>query len=136
QLDSSAFLNSILSINVAPFVLVGLGLLVLLIFLERQVEQSGGDPIIAYSLLTKRLFQVTIFIGLLSGGVLAGIIFIPSFIQQVLHIPVERAGFWLTPLALASGIGAGLGGFLTDKYGAIRAIIISGFIGLIGFFLF
>lgn len=136
QLDSSAFWSSLTSFSVAPFLLVGFSLLILLIFQERRVERRGGDPIIAYSLLTKPLFQVTIFIGLLSGGFLAGIVFIPSYIEQALHIPVERAGFWLTPLALSSGIGAGLGGFLTDKHGAVRAIIISGFIGLIGFFLF
>src|SRR5699024_10255142 len=80
-------------------------------------------------------FQLTLILGLLSGGFLAGIIFIPSYVQQVLLIPAEKAGFWVTPLALASGIGAGVGGVLTDKIGAVRTIIFSGAIGVVVFFL-
>src|SRR5699024_3946069 len=81
-------------------------------------------------------FQLTLILGLLSGGFLAGIIFIPSYVQQVLLIPAEKAGFWVTPLGLASGIGAGVGGVVTDKIGAVRTIIFSGAIGVAGFFLF
>lgn len=75
-------------------------------------------------------------LGLFSGGFLAGIIFIPSYVQQVLNIPVENAGFWMTPLALASGLGAGLGGYLTDKLGAKLTVTISGVVGVIGFLMF
>ena len=136
KLDSAAFLESIIEPGVVSFLLIGIAAFIILIFYERRVEERGGDPIIAYSLLTTRLFQMTLFLGLLSGGFLAGIIFIPSFVQQVLNVPVENAGYWLTPLALASGIGAGLGGFLTDKYGAVNTVIISGVTGVIGFLLF
>src|SRR5690625_7170924 len=86
--------------------------------------------------MTPRLFHLTLCLGLLSGGFLAGIIFIPSFVQQVLNIPVESAGYWLTPLALASGIGAGLGGVLTDTYNAVTTVMFSGGFAGIGFFLF
>src|SRR5699024_3997605 len=109
---------------------------ILFIIYERNLEEKGRDPIISYGLMTKRLFQMTLVIGFLSGGFLAGIIFIPSYVQQVLHIPVEHAGFWVTPLALCSGIGAGLGGFMTDRFGAIKTIVISGLLGIIGFSLF
>lgn len=136
QFNSTTFLESLIQPNVAPFILAGVALLVILIFHEKRVERKGGDPIIAFSLLKKRRFQVTLILGLLSGGFLAGIIFIPSFVQQVLQVPVEQAGYWLTPLAIASGIGAGLGGVLTDKQGAVKTIILSGVIGLMGFMLF
>ena len=136
QLNSTAFLKSLIQFDVAPFLIVGMLLLVVLVFHERNVEARGGDPILAFSLLKKRLFQVTLILGLLSGGFLSGIIFIPSFVQQVLHVPVEHAGYWLTPLAIASGMGAGLGGVFTDKYGAVKAIILSGIVGVVGFLLF
>ncbi|HLR15418.1 MAG TPA: MFS transporter [Bacillota bacterium] len=136
QLDSTAFLQSITH----PFVFVGvIGGILLFMWLinhERNVEQEGGDPILSFSLLRKRPFQLTMFLGLLSGGFLAGIIFIPAYVQQVFQIPAEQSGFWVTPLALASGIGAGLGGFLTDRISATRTVIVSGMIGVVGFSLF
>lgn len=136
QFDSTAFLKSMTQLNVLPFLIGGFVLLVILVFHERRVEQQGGDPILAFSLLRKRAFQITLMLGLLSGGFLSGIIFIPAFVQQVLQVPVAHAGYWLTPLAIASGIGAGFGGVLTDKYGAVKTVILSGIVGVIGFSLF
>src|SRR5699024_2208170 len=97
---------------------------------ERNVEERNGDPIVSYSILTKRLFQIALFLGLLSGGFFAGIIFIPAYVEDVLQVPVEIAGFWLTPLALSSGIGAGLGGYLADKWGAAKTVIVAGVMGV------
>ncbi|WP_188454710.1 MFS transporter [Virgibacillus oceani] len=136
NLNSQAVLESITQVNVAPFLLIGIILLLALVYHERQVENRGGDPILAFSLLKKRLFQITLILGLLSGGFLAGIIFIPAYVQQVLQVPVENAGYWLTPLAVSSGIGAGLGGVLTDRKGPAKTIILSGVVGVIGFLLF
>src|SRR5690625_219239 len=130
------FIQSLQSIMVLPYLIAGVLLFLFFIRHEKRLEQVGGDPIISYTLLQKQSFQLTLLLGFLSGGFLATIIFIPSYVQQVLQIPAENAGFWLTPLALASGIGAGLGGYLTDKIGALRTIIVSGVIGLSGFLLF
>src|SRR5699024_8169553 len=136
NIDGEQLQSSIVSLDVLPFIALGLVGLVFLLSHEKQLEANGGDPIIAYSLLQKRSFRLTLLLGLLSGGFLATIIFIPSYVQQVLQVSPENAGFWLTPLAIASGIGAGLGGFLTDKIGAKKTIITSGFIGFTGFLLF
>ncbi|RKQ33426.1 MFS transporter [Oceanobacillus halophilus] len=118
------------------FIVVGLIGFIFLVFHERNLENKGADPILSYSLLTERKYIGTLILGFLSGGFLAGIIFIPAFVQQVLNVPVEHAGYWVTPLALASGVGAGIGGVVTDKYGPLRAIYASGIIGIIGFSLF
>jgi len=136
NMDSSSFLLGFLDIRVLIPFIFGLGVLFVFLSHEQEQEARGGDPIISYSLLKTKKFQLTLILGLLSGGFLAGIIFIPSYVQQVLLIPAEKAGFWVTPLALASGIGAGVGGVLTDKIGAVRTIIFSGAIGVAGFFLF
>lgn len=136
EIDPTAFANSLIQPTVAPFLIVGIGLLTILILHERDLEFNGGDPIISYTLLKKRPFQFTLLLGLLSGGFLAGIIYIPSYVQHVLDVPAAHAGFWLTPLALSSGIGSGLGGYLTDKYGATRTVMFSGVIGSMGFALF
>lgn len=136
NIDSTNLLLSLSNKLVTPFIIGGVLLFTILLFHERQVESKGEDPIFAYSLLKDRQYRLTLFLALLSGGFLAGIIFIPSYLQQVFHLPVEQAGFWLTPLALSSGIGSGLGGFLTDRFGSIKALIYSGIIGVTGFLLY
>lgn len=136
QVDSTSLLHSLSQPIIISCMIGGVLLFVWLLVHERKVEELGGDPILAFSLLRKRSFQLTLGLGLLSGAFIASIIFIPSYVQQVFHIPAARAGFWVTPLALASGIGAGLGGFLTDRIGATKTVLISGGISLIGFGLF
>lgn len=136
NVDSNNLLDSLFGIAVLPYLIAGILLLYLFLNHEKRLELQGGDPIIAYSLLKKQSFLLTLLLGFLSGGFLATIIFIPSYVQQVLQVPAENAGFWLTPLALASGVGAGLGGYLTDKIGATRTIIVAGVIGFSGFLLF
>lgn len=136
NINSMNIVGSFKSVSVLPYLIAGILLIFFFLKHEKRLELSGGDPIIAFSLLQKQSFQLTLLLGFLSGGFLASIIFIPSFVQQALQVPAENAGFWLTPLALASGIGAGLGGFLTDRIGATRTIIVSGVIGLSGFFMF
>lgn len=136
NIDSSNMSESLLSISVYPLILLSILLFIWLIKYEQYLEEIKADPIFSANLLKQGQFQITLVLGLFSGGFLAGIIFIPSYVQQVLHIPVENAGFWMTPLALASGIGAGLGGFLTDKLGAKLTVTISGIIGVMGFVMF
>lgn len=136
NIDSSNFGLSLSNKLVTPFIIGGILLFIILLLHERQVEASGRDPIFAYSLLKDKQYRLVLCLALLSGGFLAGIIFIPSYLQQVFHLPVEQAGFWLTPLAIASGIGSGLGGFLTDRVGSVKALIYSGVIGITGFLLY
>ena len=136
NIDSSNMSESLLSISVYPLLLLSIFLFIWLIKYEQYLEEIKEDPIFSANLLKQRQFQITLILGLFSGGFLAGIIFIPSYVQQVLNIPVENAGFWMTPLALASGIGAGLGGYLTDKLGAKLTVTISGVVGVIGFLMF
>lgn len=129
-------ISSMLQVSVLPYLLAGILLIIFFFQHEKKLEQAGGDPIIAYSILQNRKFQLTLLLGFLAGGFLATIIFIPSYVQQVLQVPAESAGFWLTPLALSAGVGSGLGGYLTDKIGSLRTIMIAGMIGFTGFFMF
>ncbi len=136
QIDGASIVHTLFQPMVVGCLIGGIVLFIFLLVHERKVERLGGDPILSFTLLQNRPFQLTLMLGLLSGGFLAGIIFIPSYVQQVFHIPAAHAGFWVTPLALASGIGAGLGGFLTDRIGATKTVVLSGIIGAIGFGLF
>lgn len=136
QLEGKSLQTIFTDVRMAILFINALFLFVILLLYEHNLERRNLDPIISVSLLSGRFFQLTLLTALFSGGFLAGIIFIPSYIQQVFQVPVENAGFWLTPLAFSSTLGAGLGGFLTDRFGAERTVVISGVIGAAGFGLF
>src|SRR5690625_37806 len=136
QLEGKSFAEIASDLKVVILFLNAIFLFILLLLYERRLESDGGDPILSVSLLSSRFFQMILFLSILSGGFLAGIIFIPSYVQQVLQVPVEKAGFWITPFVLMSGAGAGIGGALTDRIGARQTVIISGSIAGIGFALF
>jgi len=136
NLDSSNFINSLQDPSFFGFLLLGIVLFAILLVYERSLELRDGDPILAYSLLTGKVFQWTLVIGFFSGGLMASMIFIPAYVEQYLGIAAEKSGYWMTPLALASGVGAGLGGYFVDRSGPVKTIIISGIISIIGFALF
>lgn len=136
NIEGVNFFSSLAEANVYPFILAGIVILVALYFYETRLERKGGDPILPVSLMRQPTYLLTLLLGMFSGAMLAAMIFIPAFSEQVLGISSEHAGYWMTPLALAAGIGAGLGGAFVDKKGPILAVILSGVIGAIGFFLF
>src|SRR5690625_1022354 len=114
--------------------LLSLFIFTILIRVEKKNEANREvDPILPYSLLSKPTYAVTMIMALLSGTFIGAIIFIPSFAEQVLNIPAEKSGYWMIPLALASGVGAGGGGYFVDKQGPVKTLIASGVIAIIGF---
>lgn len=136
NIDGASLADSFTNASVYGFLLAGIALFAVLIFYDRALEKRQGDPILPISLLVRPTYLITLLIGALSGALLAGMIYIPSFTEQVLGISAENSGYWMTPLALASGIGAGLGGVFVDKKGPIVAVFLSGIITAIGFVLF
>lgn len=136
NIEGVSLLESLATAEVYAFLLAGIILLAVLILYDRAVEKRGGDPILPVSLLTRPTYLVTLLIGSLSGAMLAAMIYIPGFTEQVLGVAAEYSGYWLTPLALFSGFGATFGGMLVDKRGPILAVAVSGIITAIGFVLF
>lgn len=136
NIDGTTLVESLLAAEVYGFLVAGIGLFTALIFYNRSLERRNGDPILPVGLLVRPTYLLTLLIGALSGALLAGIIYIPAYSEQVLGVAAEYSGYWMTPLALAAGIGAGLGGALVDKRGPILAVFLSGIVTAIGFVLF
>lgn len=136
NIEGTSLLDSLATPKVYGFLLAGVVLFTGLIFYNRSLEKRDGDPILPVSLLIRPTYLLTLLIGSLSGALLAAMIYIPSFSELVLGIAAENSGYWMTPLALASGVGAAFGGALVDKKGPILAVLVSGFITAIGFVLF
>lgn len=127
------FLDSILNLGVLGLLVLGIAFFVALIFVEKRNNTANVDPILSYHLLRKSTYSVTMIMAFLSGTFIGAVIFIPSFVEQVLGITAAKSGYWMTPLAIASGVGAGAGGYFVDKQGAVKTSILSGLIAFIGF---
>lgn len=136
NIEDSSIVNSLKLPEVYGFLLGGIALFAVLIIYNRSLENKQGDPILPVSLLARPTYLLTLLVGALSGALLTGMIFVPAFTENILGIPAEYTGYWLTPLALASGIGAAFGGAIVDKKGPIVAVLLSGVITGIGFLLF
>lgn len=133
NLGQGNLLESFLDWGVLGLLILGILIFTLMIFVEKRNEDKKVDPILPYQLLRKPTYAVTMIMALLSGTFIGAIIFIPSFAEQILGIPAAKSGYWMTPLAIASGIGAGGGGYFVDKQGPVRTLAVSGIIAIIGF---
>jgi len=120
--------------DVSGFLAAGVALFVILYIYESAVERrADGDPILPMGLIRQPRYLMVLLLGALSGGTLAAMIFIPGFVENVLSIPAEKSGYWMTPLALASGVGAGMGGMLVSRRGPVFAVVLSGIVAGAGF---
>lgn len=133
NLGTGHLLKSLLDWSVFGFLIFGVIMFAGFLFVEKRNETANVDAILPYDLLRKPTYAMTLIMGFLSGTFIGAVIFIPSFVEQILNIPAAKAGYWMTPLALASGIGAGGGGFFVDKRGPIKTVVYAGIISVIGF---
>jgi len=60
-----------------------------------------------------------------SGILLMSVVFVPAFAELVLGLGKGASGYVVTPLALASAVGAPLGGMLVDRRGARSTIALA-----------
>ncbi len=130
------FVESIMDPEVYFFVGAGIVLFALLIVFERRVVRKQGDPILPLHLMKKPNYLFTLLLGAFSGAILASVIFIPAYVEQVLGVAASKAGYFFTPLALASGLGAGGGGALVDRKGPIFTMIFASLLSILGAVLF
>jgi MFS family permease len=120
--------------EVSGFLGAAVALFAVLYVYESKLERKeSGNPILPMGLIRQPRYLTVLLIGMLSGGMLAAMIFIPGLVENVLGIPAEKSGYWMTPLALASGVGAGMGGALVAKRGPVFAVILSGVVAAAGF---
>lgn len=133
NLGTGNLLQSLFDWTVFGLLIIGVILFALLLYVEKRNETANVDSILPYHLLRKPTYSMTLMMGLLSGTFIGAVIFIPSFAEQMLGISAEKSGYWMTPLALASGIGAGGGGYFVDKQGSVKTIVYAGIISMIGF---
>jgi MFS family permease len=121
QVDTTAFIASVSSLAVWPFLLVALVLLPVFIWNERR----AADPLLRLSLFQNR--QV-VLAALLAGGAgmtEAAFIFFPALAVAAFGVTKSTASFMLLPLVFAVAIGSPLAGRVLDRVGS-RAIVLIG----------
>lgn len=103
--------------------LIVLSLLILWFFIkiETKRENEQKHVLISKRLWSNRLYRKTLFNGMVTGLVMSLFTFFPSFIEASYHVNSRRAGSFLTLMAVGTLIGAKIGGFWTEKRGALQA---------------
>ncbi len=123
HLDRNDLVGSLLGINVWGYFVAVLLLIPILIFVEKRAQ----DPILNLQYFTQRNTLVTLLVGLSTGLLMSVMFFVPLFAETVVGVDKGTAGYLMTPLALASGIGAPVGGALLHKRGP-KLVMLSGFL--------
>ncbi|UTB79436.1 MFS transporter [Staphylococcus carnosus] len=125
--------SSILSLSVIGLFVLGIIGYGIMVFVEYKNESKDIDSFLPFYLLKNPAFSIVLIMGILSGMLIGSIIFIPSFVENVLHVKAANSGYWMTPLALASGVGASMGGKIVDKKGPIFSLVTASIISILGY---
>jgi len=123
QIDTKEFLHSVLTLQVWPFLLVAIVLLILFPLIEQKAE----DPVLRTSLFQSRQ---SILACVLSAGAGLGevsMVFIPALAVAALPLVINKhtASYLLMPVVLAMAVGSPLAGRLLDRLGS-KVIVLAG----------
>ena len=121
QIDSSNFINSLISISVWPFILLAV---ILLPFFARS-ENKALDPVLRLQLLTSRQVILVAILALGAGVSEAAVVFIPPLLVSTFGVTSSKASFMLLPIVFAMAIGSPLAGRMLDKMGS-KIVLMSG----------
>lgn len=131
NLDLFHVTTSIQSTKVYPFFI----LFVLLIPVFILIEIRAKDPILQLKYFRNREMLTVFVLAFLIGIGMMGMVYMPQFAENTLRLKSGSGGYFVTLLAVFSGIASPLSGRLLDKKGA-RLVLMIGFLCTIGGTLF
>lgn len=114
QIDTANFLNSLFSLQVFPFLIIFLVMLV--VFL--QIEKRVSNPIIPLALFNRKQLSLANILSIGAGVVESSLIFLPILAVAALGLAQSVASFMLLPLVLAMSIGSPTAGRFLDRFGS------------------
>jgi len=121
NINSSNFFHSFISLNVLPFIL--LAIILLLFFIKN--ENKAKDPILRIGLLTSRQVIIISIIAIGAGISEAAVVFVPPLLVSTFSITTSAASFMLIPVVIAMAFGSPLAGKMLDKLGS-KVVLIFG----------
>ena len=121
QIDSSNFIKSLMSMNVAPFLVIFI--IIIPIFLK--VEKRAQDSIVAIHMLHNREIRIACVETLCYGIIYSSAIFIPSLVILSMGLNEQYASLMLIPILGANAVAAPVLGKILDSTGS-RKLMMAG----------
>lgn len=91
------------------------------------IEMNAAEPIVPLRLFRNKIYTVAIAATFISGvGLYAGSIYIPLFMQGVLHFSATNAGLVTTPMMVSMVCGSLIGGQVVSRTGKYKWISVFG----------
>ena len=128
QIDSSNFINSLLSLNVAPFLLA----FIILIPIFLKIEKKAKDSIVAIDMLENKEIRIACIETLSYGIIYSSAIFIPSLVILSMGLNNQLASLMLIPILGANAVAAPILGKILDSTGSRKLMMIGTIILTIG----
>ncbi|MEU6934712.1 MFS transporter [Streptomyces sp. NPDC046374] len=108
-------------------VLVAAVLLAAFVSWERRCARSGTEPLVDLELFRLRSYWLGSLLILFYFAGFTSIFFVSTlYLQNGLHYTALQAGLAITPFALGSGVAAGIGGRLVNRFG--RPLVVVGLV--------
>jgi EmrB/QacA subfamily drug resistance transporter len=124
HLDAKALFASLISLQVWPFLVLFITLLLALVRVEKKVE----NPIVSPALFERKQLRLTYVLSAGTGFGEASLVFVPLLAVISLGgagITEKNASFLMVPAVLALAVGAPTAGRFLDKVGS-RSVILTG----------
>ncbi len=132
NIEASLGFNSILSIEVYPYLLITLFSLPVFIFFEKR----SPSPVVKIQLFDVKQIRIVGIVAFATGIIQAVTIFVPEMAVNVFGVSTSQASFMLIPFVLAIAIGSPASGRLIDTIGS-RFIVMAGlFLAAAGLLIF
>jgi len=131
NIETSNFLESLLSWKVFPYLVFAIIFLGINIIIEKKAD----NPIIKLEYLRNRQFIIAGAIAIATGVLQASFVFIPTYAVGIFDISASSASFMLVPLVVATAVGSPLFGRLIDAYGSRLFIVIALVLAAAGYYL-
>ena len=120
QIDSSNFMNSILSFNVLPFLIIFIILIPIFFLIEKRAQES----IVPIHMLRNKEISIACIETLCYGIVYSSAIFIPSLVILSMGLNNQSASLMLIPILGANAVAAPILGKILDSAGSRKIMAI------------
>lgn len=121
QIDSSNFIKSLMSVNVAPFLIM----FIILIPIFFKIEKKAEDSIVPIHMLKNTEISIACIETLCYGIIYSSAIFIPSLVILSMGLNDQYASLMLIPILGANAVAAPVLGKILDSVGS-RKIMAAG----------
>ena len=120
QIDSNNFTSSLLSLNVAPFLILFVALIPIFYIIEKKAEES----IVPIHMLKNSEITIACIETLCYGIIYSSVIFIPSLVILSMGLNDQLASLMLIPILGANAVAAPILGKILDSTGSRKIMAI------------